>query len=488
MIELERTKEKKWIFQKNISSGKLIQAYVETINDLKNISAKESIQSNLRQMNAYRGRSEAGSFSTLGVRFSQMCFYMFGYKTPRKMFMPTKMTENILKDKDVGKNMLVNLFSIQFPHPYSKTDKEFEIYAGRLIVKLLTDERLLRRLYIDEFIWFLPFLKNINENSYEELVKSIIEYRFLSYEDKKKMFESVYNYVDIFANCLHECKYYFMKIFKEFSVFELVEDPEHNDGKLFRFKHGNTNTYRDDAINKVPGYVELNNEIIDAAEILVQEFSPFEKPTLPSDEDIYSMEEWKTNLYDVEPLKYLATITPEYSKQSEISIIMDNMEKSAILGSVDGKDFENSLKPVFELFDKIINVEIISGFGDTDLLCLADDEVKPFNLNVDGKCRSSSSHVNVIRLNKHLKKHGSRYCIVVAPKFPRGTIEDMEGQRIVALRSEALAKYCSKECLENKSGQADFDSLNEIIVNNLGTDITDKLNRLTEQRYGILLS
>ena len=55
----------------------------------------------------------------------------------------------------VSKNMLVNLFSIQYPHPYSKTPYNFKIYAGRLILKLLT-MRIENKLYIDEFIWFLP--------------------------------------------------------------------------------------------------------------------------------------------------------------------------------------------------------------------------------------------------------------------------------------------------------------------------------------------
>lgn len=489
MIELVRSKEKKWIFQKNISSKNIIQSYVKTINDLKSICAKESIQKRLKEINAYKGRSELGSLNTLGVRFSQMCFYMFGYKTSDNIFIPTKMTENILeRDEQTEKNMLVSLFSIQYPHPYSKTSKEFVIYAGRLIIKLLTEERLRNRLYIDEFIWFLPFIRTINKDSYEELVDSIIEYRSYSYETKKNLFESVDNYVDIFSNCMHECKYYFMRIFEGFGVFELVEEAEHNDGKIFSFKHGNTQTYRTDKIEKYSGYLKLRESVKDDARKLVNRFSPFEKPIELSDEDIYSKDEWITNLYDVEPLKYLAFITPQLSRQSEISIVLDNMTKSAILGSIDGKDFEKSLKPVFELFDKVIRADIISGSGDTDILCIAENSNnETFKINIDGKSRSSANNVNVQRLKRHMKKHNSRYCIIVAPKFPRGTLEDIEGEPIVALRSEALAKYCSKECLANHSGQADFSSLNKIIQNNLGKDISPILNRLTEQRYGISL-
>ena len=48
MIELERSKDNKWIFQKNISSNKLIKSYVEVVYDTKEFD-KEQIQEKLRE-------------------------------------------------------------------------------------------------------------------------------------------------------------------------------------------------------------------------------------------------------------------------------------------------------------------------------------------------------------------------------------------------------------------------------------------------------
>ena len=142
MIELIRKKDYKWIFQKNISSKDLIESYVKVISENKVID-KSNIQQRLRIDNAYRGRSTTGSLSTMGVRFSQMCFYMFGYKANNSTFIPSQTTLNILEsEQEMNKNMLVNLFALQFPHPYSKTPQDFKIYAGRLIIKLLTDSRI----------------------------------------------------------------------------------------------------------------------------------------------------------------------------------------------------------------------------------------------------------------------------------------------------------------------------------------------------------
>lgn len=489
MIDLIRQKDLKWIFQKNISSKDLIEAYVKVINENKNID-KSQIQKQLKRDNAYKGRSITGSLSTMGVRFSQMCFYMFGYKTSNSVFIPSQTTLNILdSDSDVNKNMLVNLFSIQFPHPYSKTPNNFKIYAGRLIVKLLTDERIDSKLYIDEMIWFLPFIRTISNESYEQLVQSILEYRQLSYFDKKTLFQSVDNYVDIFANCMHEINYYFIKIFKEFGVFDTVADYRHNDGQLFKFKHGNTDTYRSDKIsNNVSGYIRLNKDLYDDAKKLINKFSPFDKPVTLDDELVFSKEDWISDLYENDLIKYLDVVIPRFNAQKEIISALTNMTYMSKYSAVDGKDFEKSLKPVFNLFRETLNVEIISGSGDTDLLCTMEklnESRDIYKVNVDAKSRNSSLNLNPMRLKRHIILHSSKYCIVVAPRFSKGTLLDISEFPIVTITADSLARYCSKECLSNSDYLADYSSIDDIIMNNMGRDISSLVDRLVTQKYGI---
>ena len=126
-------------------------------------------------MGLYKGRSTKGSDNTMGVRFSELCFYMFGYKK-NNQFIPSATSQ--LYDKpniDNAALSLISFFSLQYPSPYSNTPKMFNIYFGRLIVKLLLEVRIQEKLYVDEIIWFLPFLKTIDESSYELLVNDIIK-------------------------------------------------------------------------------------------------------------------------------------------------------------------------------------------------------------------------------------------------------------------------------------------------------------------------
>lgn len=489
MINLIRKKDYKWIFQKNISSKDLIESYVKVISENKLID-KSDIQRRLKIDNAYKGRSVSGSLSTMGVRFSQMCFYMFGYKANNSTFIPSQTTLNILESEDeINKNMLVNLFALQFPHPYSKTPNDFKIYAGRLIVKLLTEPRIEKKLYIDEMIWFLPFIRTINNESYEELVNSILEYRQLSLFDKKRLFTSIDNYIDIFANCLHEINYYFIKIFKEFRVFDVVADYHHNNGELIKFKHGNTQTFRSDKVsNDCSGYIKLNSNIYEIAENLVNKFSPFEKPISLDDSFVYSKEDWISDLYESDLIKYLDVAIPRFNASKEIISTITNMTYMSKYSAVDGKDFEKSLKPIFELFRENLNVELISGAGDTDLLCTMEklnESRDIYKINVDAKSRNSSLNLNPMRLIRHLKIHSSKYCIVVAPRFSRGTILDISDFPIVTITADSLARYCSKECLSNKDYLADFSAIDEIILNNLGQDITNLVDKLVTKKYGI---
>ena len=69
------------------------------------------------------------------------------------------------------------LFAIQFQHPASGTDKEFQLYPFRLIFKLLLDERLEYRLYNYEYALLLAFVNSIDDSKYEDLVNKILELR-----------------------------------------------------------------------------------------------------------------------------------------------------------------------------------------------------------------------------------------------------------------------------------------------------------------------
>ncbi len=496
----------KWIIDKNVNSKDVLSEFAAIVSDAqRGFHFKDIVSQTITQGRKDEGiiNADKGSAITIGVRLLQACFYMFGYSVNidggRKTFMPSPMTLNILSTTDQeeeAKNYLVNLFCMQYPHPYDWTPVSFQIYFGRLIVKLLLDTRIDERLYIDECLWFLPFIDTIDDARYEELVQSILEYRTYSYDQKKKLFESVENYENLFANVTHEINYYLLRLFENFGVFDLYGDPNHNEGKLFYFMHSKTEksiTYRNDAYKsrkKISGYVKLSQIVKESAKKLIASYSPFEVPSHLDGVEIFTKEDWLTNLYQTEPLRYLSCIKTKIDRNSEITSIVSEMIRASKFGSRDGKEFENALKPFVELFKETMNVEILSGAGNTDLLCTMEELPCQFmyNMNVEAKTRGSAlEEVVASRINKHLRKHGSKFCIIVAPRFARGVFDDIVGNKIVTIRSEELGNYCYKECTSSRDGYADFSSILNIINENMGKDITTKVRSLTENRYGLAI-
>lgn len=204
--------------------------------------------------------------------------------------------------------------------------------------------------------------------------------------------------------------------------------------------------------------------------------------------EIFTKEDWLTNLYQTEPLRYLACINTQVDRNSEITTIVNEMIRASKFGSRDGKEFENALKPFIELFQETVNVEILSGAGNTDLLCSMEElpSMNLYNMNLETKTRGTALEgVQTSRINKHLRKHGSRFCVIVAPRFARGVADDILGNQIITIRSEELGNYCYKECTKSRNGMDDFSSILEIIKGNMGKDITNKVRALTESRYGL---
>lgn len=505
MIELLRSAEHRWTIDKNVNDKSILTEFASlmvnkrggfTLDDL----VDDTIyQGRVQEPGAIYGR---GSSITTGVRLLQAKYYMFGYdvndrKTGQKKFMPSPMLLNCIETKDENvqaQNFLVNLFSIQYPNPANRTPDCFEIFAGRLIVKLLLESRLQHRLYIDECIWFLPFLERVNKDIYQELVKSILEYRSLSYDKKLELFQSIEDWVYLFANVTHEMNYYFLRLFKNMGVFNLIGDRFHNDGKLFKFLHSEANgtkTYRNTAYDtrkKISGYVELTDIVYMAASKLSLNFSAFDIPTKQTDENIYNLQDWYTYLYEIEPLSYLACINTTVDRKSEVQSIVSEMVRASKYGSHDGKEFENALKPFMELFEETLDVQIIAGAGNTDLLCTMEENPteRIYKMNVDAKTRNYGlQELNASRLTRHMRKHGAEFCIVVAPRFAAGVKQDIANSKVVVVKSEVLGNYCYLECTQSNKRAADFTAIRNIIDANLGCDITAKIEELTVSRYAV---
>ena len=492
MIELNRAKDNRIIIQKNINSKSQIDAFLEAINNLKNSTDAKLLLEELKSTDVYKGRSTKGSTSTMGVRLSQICFYMFGYRDSiSEAFVPSPLMEMMLRGhSDYRSIALINLFSIQFPHPFSNTPSNFNLYFGRLLISLLLEEKLDKRLYIDEAVWFLPFIESIDEKSYQDLINSIIDFRKLNFYEKEALFKSITNYEEVFSNCMHEINYYLFNVFFDYGVFKIVGDREYNQGNLLSFRHGKGETFRTDRYRpnqKYSGYITLDPLLHAKAKKLLKNHKYYDVPITQAEAS--SKIDWIRDLYEFNPLKYLGVIGIIPEDKTRISEIIHDVVYNSKFGGRDGKKFEKSLAELFENFREIVNVEIISGAGDTDILCNVENSYKKsfYKVNVDAKStQKATPSLNASRLNKHIEKNGSDYCIVVSPKFMRGVKLDIEGNSIVTIEAESLANYCLKECLNAYDDLADYEALDLIIRENFGKDITYEVNNKIVSKYGIV--
>ena len=481
MIKLNRSMSNKWIFQKNISGTEILIEYVKALKQEIFVDY-EILKDNLKRKSLYKGRSNQGSTSTFGVRLSQISFYMFGFKKNNK-FIPSPMAINLTNElnnkSEIAKNTLINLFSIQFPHPNSDTPDNFEINAGRLIVKLLLEPKLQKRLYMDEFAWFVPFLEKMDELIYKDLVSNILEFRKLNFLQKLDLFKSAKDYERLFANIFHEFNYYFLRIFHDFGVLSKFVDNDHNGGKIFKFKHSEK-TFRNDSIAKkqlTTGYFCLNSDLHELAERLLNKFSVFDKPLTTRDENL-TKSDLQKQLYEIRPIAYLAEVFEKSDKERQILDIINYMVEMSVKPNTDGKEFELSVVNIFKMFGDIIKIDHISGAGDTDISCIGDFDSQNFKFVVETKARSSINGLNVTRIERHIEKNGSKYCIVVAPRFPNAVIQDVMNKNVALITADSLANFCSKEILLNRTSYINFYRLHNLIIENLGKEISEEVNTL----------
>ena len=505
-MKLIRKKENKWIFQKNINSLSKIFEFINVIDEQKQNLSYEDLKIKLKLQNKYKGRSNSGSSNTMGVRLSEISFYMFGYTKEQKFatsFMPSPIMNNLLRFKKndspnyvdaLINNGLTSFFTLQFPHPNSETNNNFKIYPGRLIAKLLSDDRLEKKLYIDEIIWFLPFITEINAHIYNELVFEIEKFRKLDFIDKQNMFHSIYKYDDLFSNVLHEIKYYFLKIYSQFGIIDFIGDQNHNGGNLLTFIHGK-NTKRNDSFKpreKFSGYIKLSNEVINKVNRLLIKF-PYDALPILEKDVLGTRIDWLNEIFFNSQLEILSELEYKNNWKNEIISKLNEMNRISKYGSRDGKDFENVLVSIFEMFRETNNVELISGSGNPDILCSM-QEVKTnkfFKINIEAKTRKNSlDQINSSRLENHMSKVGSDFCIVVAPKFARGVSNDISNSRIVTITAEMLSNYIYWESLISNTkndGYADFEPLKNIILQNLGTNITNNVESYLLNKYGTII-
>jgi hypothetical protein len=148
------------------------------------------------------------------------------------------------------------------------------------------------------------------------------------------------------------------------------------------------------------------------------------------------------------------------------------------------KQFEEVIEKAMNLFYDV-NVKRISGAGNTDIECLyiiSENDKQKFNVEAKSTAKKLIQ-INPGRLKQHIAKTNAKYCIVITPQFTRSAIKDIQGENIVVLSSFSLSEFINQWII-SRERELSFKGIHEIITDNYGEDISEKVYDLTFKTYG----
>ena len=227
-IMVERNK---WILYKHTSSYDLIKAVALDVKnscktDISNVE-RERMQERLAALNMYKTRNpKAKPLDSINHRINTLEYFMFGYEddTDGKKFMFSPLGNLFLKhindEEKLIKIFTTMLFAIQFQHPASGTDKEFQLFPFRLILKLLLDNRLNGKLHNYEYALIIAFVNSMDDSKYEDLVQRILELRKKSDEEIASLYKADEH---TYVNAVYEWEYYTCKLLSTIGIVDIVK-------------------------------------------------------------------------------------------------------------------------------------------------------------------------------------------------------------------------------------------------------------------------
>jgi hypothetical protein len=475
-----RIDSKKWILYRHINDFGLLSSVAEFLKSFSKttISKEEKNRLNLklREVGLYSERNSEMPLDAINHKINQLSFYMFGYqakieKEDRFLFSPlgNLLLQNIEDKKKSAKIFLAMLWSVQYQHPHSGTDSEIQLYPFRLIFKLLLDNRLSNKLYAFEVAYKIVFIKEISEESYENLVTELVKIRSLSNQELTKKFQEDRH---AFVNAAYEWDYYVSNLFEGAGVIEQVAG-----NVICKLQHGNTNTFRKVTRNEV----RISPDVLSLVKKLELVNSFLEKPLLLSDPERLKIDVIK-EIYSFYPRVLLEEIG---DLKDDLKLELLNLPKliEQYSNNTDGAEaylFEDVLVDGFNMFYNV-EAEKVGGAGNTDLECLYLSKKKKFA--VDAKStKNKLSGVNAGRLEGHREKIGGAYTIVVTPRYVPAVLQDIKKSQIVIVRASTFSEYLYN-CIDNGIREIDYEDFDSIIVRNLGKDISRNISDLTITKF-----
>ncbi len=475
----------KWILYKHTSNYEMIKAVaLDVKNSCKteiSDTEKHRMQERLAALNLYKTRNPKNKpLDSINHRINTLEYWMFGYENKinrEKKFIFSPLGNLFLKYiNDVEKTrkiFITMLFAMQFQHPASGTDKEFQLFPFRLIFKLLLDERLECKLYNFEVEYLVVFQNKMDEAKYETLVGDILKFRELPNEEIAKKFQADQH---TFVNTVYEWEYYTQTLLETIGILEKCQ------GEFICKLYHPTKTNSKSAPtgrNATAGYVSVNEACKDFILKLLDEYSCFDIPIRLDDPERLQIDAVK-EIYSFYPqvlldeinesdkltaLLELPKLIEEYSKNSE--------NKTSYL-------FEDVLTEGFNMF---YNVDAVKkgGASNTDIECLYTTKNKKFA--VESKSTANKlTGINAGRLTAHRKAIGGEYTIVITPKYMPATRGDILDTSIVIILASTFSEYLYNHIFHDVR-DIDFADFDNIIIDNLGTDVSQLISNMTLEKF-----
>lgn len=483
----------KWTIMMYMKDFDLMTTYAYALRSSNELTA-DNIDDILLQMemdDVYHPRN-GGSTFTGQFKSIQIAWYMFGYyeknrprgssSTKKMVFSPlgNLLLDNI-KDKDkTSRIFLTMLIGNGFRQPFSQMDSRFNIFPFRLVFKLLRDPRLDGKLYDDEVFYLVMFLKTIDQPTYEELVAEILRLRSLDPEYKYQILFKA-NEAVIGLAC-HEWRYC-TGMLKSAGIIDI-----HEGDTVGSLCYGNISpvTGRPNAVRHYEtNSVSMRTALIPLLDKLLANYAFDEKP-YPDDEERLTNDliVERYSFYPKELLEDLGIESATDRAISQMLTLANNVYYYSHEETENGDKFEFALRDAFNMFIDV-EAERIGGSGNPDVECIYTPiSIPSMKFDIEAKStRNKLIQVNSRRIRAHRLMINSKYTIIVAPNYSLGVINDINGEDSVVVKAATLANYLYQYIVKDGRNLS-YATLHDIVSNNLGHDITEKINAFVYNNFG----
>lgn len=468
-----------WLFPQNSCDINQFFITLNVFGKLNGISRKENVQQLLMEqyskMGAYNPyiKKDFYDFSSANHKIDEPRFYGAIYETANRKIHVSSYGELLLKYEhdEIKRNkvFIAMLFNIQFDNPYKKM-KDFDIYPLRLIFKLLTDSRLnykLTNIEVSEILYYIKSVKN--KNDYDEIVSRILEFRNNSVE---RTTEVLIGDVTQFIKNYVSCNY----LFNILSDMNITVQEKANERFSMHSK------VRKNPTIITPRTLKLTANSLEFVNKYLVEISLYEETKKP-----YGLRsDWIRDIYNSVPELLLQAIEEKEDMYTEYLQIPKLLVETSVNPDKWSK-FEEYITKSFNLFEDV-NAETIGGPGQPDSLChyLKDDIM----FCADGKSTHKKlSSINDGRLKQHRILYNAKYTIIVTPGYVPSAVEDIKGTETCIITSycfaDLITKYIFK--LYKNHEECSYEIFNNLILNNLGTDLSEKIYSIIDDRLGIAM-